>query len=47
MKTSPLPICAMLIWLFVILPLAWGVTQSVRKAAPLFRGETAGQEERR
>lgn len=27
---------AALIWLVVILPLAWGVTQSVKKARPLF-----------
>ncbi len=31
---------AVLAWLFVILPLAWGVTQSVQKAVPLFRPET-------
>jgi len=27
---------AVLIWLVVILPLAWGVTQSVKKSLPLF-----------
>lgn len=27
---------AVLIWLLVILPLAWGVTQSVKKSLPLF-----------
>jgi hypothetical protein len=25
-----------LAWLFVVLPLAWGVTQSVKKSLPLF-----------
>jgi hypothetical protein len=29
---------AALIWLLVIVPLTWGVTQSVKKAMPLFRG---------
>ncbi len=28
-----------LIWLLVLLPLAWGVTQSVKKALPLIRAE--------
>jgi hypothetical protein len=27
-----------LAWLFVALPLAWGVTQSVKKSMPLFSG---------
>ena len=27
-----------LAWLFVVLPLGWGVTQSVKKSLPLFRG---------
>ena len=27
-----------LAWLFVILPLGWGVTKSVNKSLPLFRG---------
>ncbi len=26
----------LLAWLLVVVPLAWGVTQSVRKALPLF-----------
>ena len=29
---------AVLIWLLVIVPLTWGVTQSVKKAMPLFTG---------
>lgn len=32
---------AILIWLLVIVPLTWGVTQSVKKAMPLIRGEAA------
>jgi hypothetical protein len=28
-----------LCWLFVALPLGWGVTQSVKKAMPLFSSE--------
>jgi len=32
---------AVLIWLLVIVPLTWGVTQSVKKAMPLFTGESA------
>lgn len=32
---------AFLIWLLVVIPLSWGVTQSVKKAMPLLRGETA------
>lgn len=32
---------AVLIWLFVVVPLAWGVTQSVKKSLPLFSGEPA------
>jgi hypothetical protein len=31
---------AVLIWLLVIVPLTWGVTQSVKKAMPLFTGGT-------
>ncbi len=34
---------AILIWLLVILPLAWGVTQSVKKAKPLFSGQEAAE----
>ena len=30
---------ALLIWLLVVIPLTWGVTQSVKKALPLIRGE--------
>lgn len=30
---------AALIWLLVAAPLAWGVTQSVKKSLPLFQGE--------
>ncbi len=32
---------ALLIWLLVVIPLSWGVTQSVKKALPLIRGEAA------
>jgi hypothetical protein len=32
---------AVLIWLLVIIPLTWGVTQSVKKAMPLFQGGIA------
>lgn len=28
-----------LTWLLVIVPLGWGVTKSVQKSLPLFRGE--------
>ncbi|NJM07217.1 hypothetical protein HC891_15055 [Candidatus Gracilibacteria bacterium] len=28
-----------LFWLLVVLPLAWGVTQSVKKSLPLFGGQ--------
>ncbi len=28
-----------LAWLFVAIPLAWGVTQSVKKSMPLFAGQ--------
>jgi len=30
---------ACVVWLVVILPLAWGVTRSVQKSLPLFAGE--------
>jgi len=30
-----------LAWLFVVLPLGWGVTQSVKKSMPLFTGGSA------
>jgi hypothetical protein len=30
---------AVLIWLLVIIPLSWGVTQSVKKAIPLFHAD--------
>ena len=30
-----------LAWLFVVLPLAWGVTQSVKKSLPLLGGQAA------
>ena len=26
-------------WLLVVLPLGWGVTKSVQKSLPLFRGD--------
>ena len=29
----------LLTWLLVIVPLGWGVTKSVQKSLPLFRGE--------
>jgi hypothetical protein len=32
---------AVLIWLLVIVPLTWGVTQSVKKAMPLFTEQNA------
>jgi len=31
---------AVLIWLVVAVPLAWGVAKSVEKARPLFSGST-------
>ncbi len=34
---------AVLIWLLVLLPLAWGVTQSMKKALPLIHGEAAAK----
>lgn len=30
---------AFVIWIIVVAPLAWGVTKSVQKSLPLFRGE--------
>jgi hypothetical protein len=36
--TSPLAIAAA--WLIVVIPLGWGVYQSVVKSLPLFRGAT-------
>jgi hypothetical protein len=35
-NTSPLAIAAA--WLIVVIPLGWGVYQSVVKSLPLFRG---------
>jgi hypothetical protein len=32
---------AILIWVIVAIPLAWGVTKSVQKSLPLFRGDAA------
>jgi ABC-type spermidine/putrescine transport system permease subunit I len=32
---------AMIIWLVVAVPLAWGVAKSVEKARPLFSSSTA------
>ena len=32
---------AVLIWLLVIIPLTWGVTQSVKKVMPLFQSGIA------
>ena len=29
----------LLVWLLVAIPLGWGVTKSVQKSLPLFRGE--------
>jgi hypothetical protein len=26
-----------IVWLWVVIPLSWGIYQSVKKAAPLFR----------
>ena len=31
---------ALLIWIIVVTPLAWGVTKSVQKSLPLFLGDT-------
>jgi len=31
---------SVLTWLLVIIPLGWGVTKSVQKSLPLFRGES-------
>lgn len=28
-----------LVWLMIIVPLGWGVTQSLKKSLPLFTGE--------
>jgi len=36
MKTIPLPIKLAFAWLWVALPLGWGVCQSAIKSAPLF-----------
>jgi len=33
---------SVLCWLFVIIPLGWGVTQSVKKSVPLFRPNSPG-----
>ena len=30
----------LLAWLLVAIPLGWGVTKSVQKSLPLFRGES-------
>ena len=32
---------ALLIWLLVAAPLAWGVTKSLQKSMPLFQGDSA------
>ena len=32
---------AVLIWLIVVAPLAWGVTKSLQKSLPLFRADAA------
>lgn len=34
---------AVLIWLIVIIPLSWGITQSVKKSLPLFGIEAAAK----
>jgi len=36
MKTIPLPVKLALAWLWVAVPLGWGVCQSAIKSAPLF-----------
>ncbi|QDV33992.1 MFS transporter small subunit [Tautonia plasticadhaerens] len=41
-KTSPLVLA--LSWMVVLIPLGWGVVQSVAKSLPLFAGETAPAE---
>ena len=33
------PMKLLLAWLVVAIPLGWGVTKSVQKTLPLFRGE--------
>lgn len=35
---------SLLTWLLVIVPLSWGVTKSVQKSLPLFRGEVKPKE---
>jgi len=37
MKSIPLPVKLTLAWLWVAVPLGWGVCQSASKSAPLFR----------
>jgi len=36
MKTIPLPVKLALAWIWVAVPLGWGVCQSAIKSAPLF-----------
>lgn len=36
MKSIPLPLKLTLAWLWVVVPLGWGVCQSAIKSAPLF-----------
>jgi hypothetical protein len=36
MKSIPLPVKLALVWLWVAVPLGWGVYQSAIKSAPLF-----------
>ena len=37
MKRIPLPVKLAIAWLWVAVPLGWGVCQSAIKSAPLFR----------
>lgn len=41
MKSIPLPFKLALAWLWVAVPLGWGVYQSAMKSAPLFSIENA------
>ncbi len=34
---------AILIWIIVVIPLLWGVTQSVKKSLPLFGAEAVAK----
>jgi hypothetical protein len=38
---NPTKMKVILFWLMVVVPLGWGVMQSVKKAMPLFQGSAA------